>query len=368
MKRNNLQLLLAGLFVLTATARPQATSARSLASQAQSPHLSLMATGFQQPPRHNLDFPDSELIISKKSGGRSGGGSFKSRPSRSSSSSPSRSSQPPKASTPSHRNYNQSYPSDRQYNAPSYNHNSISYPRTSSRNGGSLMGFLMLLIFLAGFLVLLVYIFHQLLGNQNAGSNTGNKITQERANNRVTVSLLQVVLSSGALNLQQDLTELSTTVDTSNDPGLVELMREAVLLLVRNEQYWTHVFSSSQSLDISQAKSEFERLSLIQRSKFSNESLSNINGQLKTQKSREEASDGFADYLVVTLLLGTADDQPLFNQINTADSLSESLIELAALREDYLIKVEVLWTPQTANQYLTDEELLLEYTEVIPIS
>ena len=35
------------------------------------------------------------------------------------------------------------------------------------------------------------------------------------------------------------------------------------------------------------------------------------------------------------------------------------------MRTDYLMKLELLWTPQKQGEYLTNEELLMEYTEII---
>ena len=38
------------------------------------------------------------------------------------------------------------------------------------------------------------------------------------------------------------------------------------------------------------------------------------------------------------------------------------------MRDDYLMKFELLWTPQQADEYLTDEELLMEYTDIISLA
>lgn len=371
LKLTNLELTIATLAVLTAIATPSSAVA-SYPKPKPQPNLLVSSSSNFNSQSDRYHHQPSELILTKKSGGRSGGGSFKSRPSRSQTSSPRPSTKSKKSTSPSgsyqsptpkSHNYNR-----RDYDSPTYHRNYTSYPRRSSSTGGSLIGFLLLLIFLVGFVLVVFYIFRLLLNQGNTNSSSDRKIITERDNDRVTVSLLQVVLASGAENLQQDLTELSITVDTSTDEGLLKLLRESVLLLLRNDQYWTHVLASSQSWDVSQAESEFARLSLQERSKFTNESLSNVDGQLKTRETRNEDSNGFADYLVVTLLLGTADDNPLFERINTQESLDSALSKLSTLRGDYLLKLELLWTPQTANQYLTDEELLLEYTEVIPLA
>ena len=321
---------------------------------------------------------NSDVILAKKSGGRSGGGSFKSKPSRSKKSSPRNSSNQRKITSPS-RSYD-----SKNSTSPTYGNPATSYPRQTSptytdysstrhsrRNSsfGNFFLVIFVLIFLGGLIFVLFYLFNQMFGSNSDSSNkTERKVIKERDNDRVTVSLLQVVLSSGAEELQQDLSDLSTTVDTSTDEGLVELMRESVLALLRHDLHWTHVWSNSNSLDISQAEQEFDKLSFAQRSKFTGESLSNVDGQIKTRQSRSEDSEGFPAYVVVTLILGTADDNPLFSKIHSLENLKEVLLKLSSIREDYLIKFELLWTPQTTNEYLTEDELLMEYTDVMPLS
>lgn len=332
-KQNKLTLLFATLVIVTGVLKPNYSLAQDLVINHQ--------------------------LIAKKSGGRSGGGSFKSRPSRSSS--------PKRKSTPRRSNYNQrksTSPSYRREPARSYRN---SQPRTysnyrRSRNGGfGSLFFLMIFLFIFG---LLIYLLYKMLSKS---SNSGNKINRERDNDRVTVSILQVALSNAAENIQQELSSLSLNTDTDTESGLVELLQESALILLRNRHAWTHVLASSTSLDISQAESAFDKLSINERSKFSSETLSNIDGTVKTKTATTSDSDDFAAYVVVTLILGTADDNPLFTKINTEEVLNETILKLSSMRDDYLFKFELLWTPQQADQYLTDEELLLEYTDIIPL-
>ena len=304
----------------------------------------------------------TENIIAKKSGGRSSGGSFKRKPSRSKSSSPRR-----RSSTKS-RSKSYSSPSS------SYKRNSTSdyhYSNSSnSTDGDFMMFFIASIFFVVIFLALCTAIYNasrSLIDRFNVSNRAKRKVTQERDNDRITISLLQVVLSSEARELQQDLSNLTINSDTDSEAGLVKLMKETVLILMRNDIYWTHVASNSKSMDISNAESEFDVLSFVERSKFSSESLSNVDGQITTKESRYTDSDGFSAYIVVTLIIGSADDRPVFNQINSVEELQQALETLSGMREDYLMKFELLWTPQQQGEYLTDEELLMEYTEVMPL-
>ncbi|CCQ52716.1 FIG00563672: hypothetical protein [Crocosphaera watsonii WH 8502] len=72
--------------------------------------------------------------------------------------------------------------------------------------------------------------------------------------------------------------------------------------------------NSSQKINIDQAEAKFNSLSLEERSKLSSETLSNIEGNIK-EKSVISPDDDSAMYIVVTLLVGTAHDKPLFEDI-----------------------------------------------------
>ena len=382
LKQSNLKLFFATLIAIAIANNLDLATLASGSLQPKIDHQSAIAPSLNNtlPSLENqseFDFYTKDTILAKKSGGRSGGGSFKSRPSRSKRSSPSRSSTQRKSNSPSlsstrskstSPSYRKSEPSYRRDSSPNY-YGTSSYRRRGGSFVGTIIFAILLLFFLGGLIFVLLYLLKLIFGSKSSSSDkTERKIIKERDNNRVTISLLQVALASDAELLQQDLSELSITADTDTEAGLVELMREAALILLRNDRSWTHVLSSSESLHIERAEQAFERLSMTERSKFSGETLSNVDGQLKTRQARNSSdSDGVAAYVVVTLILGTADDNPLFEKIYTEDNLREVLLKLSAMREDYLMKFELLWTPQTANEYLTDEELLMEYTEIMPL-
>lgn len=319
----------------------------------------------------DLTQQQSELLA-KKSGGRSGGGSFKSRPSRSNS--PKRSS-PQKTSNPRRNNYNRPASTSPNYNREyqrDYHRSTPGYSRTttSRRSGSGELIFLSLFLLTGIILFFLVYRSYSQTGSKSSSSKSERKIARERDNDRVTVSMLQVALSLNIppmASLQGELSELSLNTDTSSDTGLVQLMQEAALILLRNAEAWTHVLAQSETLDLADAESAFDKLSMRERSKFSGETLSNVDGAVATKESKRSEEDNLGSYVVVTLIVGTADDRPLFGKIDNEASLQEALLQLSSMRDDFLIKLELLWTPQAAPQYLSDDELLLEYSNMLPL-
>ena len=111
----------------------------------------------------------------------------------------------------------------------------------------------------------------------------------------------------------------------------------------------------------------FEKISLTERGKFSAETLSNVSGRIKT-KGFTPPSNEIASYIVVTLIVGTADDKPLIGSIHSIEQLHSALTTLGTMQEDYLMQLELLWSPQTDQDSLTYDELLTEYTDMIQIS
>ncbi|MBO1350592.1 MAG: DUF1517 domain-containing protein [Hormoscilla sp. GUM202] len=78
---------------------------------------------------------------------------------------------------------------------------------------------------------------------------------------------------------------------------------------------------------------------------MSSETLSNVNGQIREREAVSPESDKTADYIVVTLLVGTEDDKPLFAEVNTLAELESALKRIAATPPDYLLTFELLLSP-----------------------
>jgi uncharacterized membrane protein len=194
--------------------------------------------------------------------------------------------------------------------------------------------------------------------------------TNELDNDIVTVSKLQVALRSAARSLQSELSELTLEADTETNEGLSQLLEASTLALLRNSENWTHVLASSQTVDSrEEAETVFKRLSIEERSKFSAETLTNVDGKIRQRPLIEpDPDEGPAAYIVVTLLIGTADDQPLFGQINSVQALQEALKKVASMRSDYLMVFELLWSPQVETDTLTEAELATEYADLVAIA
>jgi uncharacterized membrane protein len=196
-------------------------------------------------------------------------------------------------------------------------------------------------------------------------------VNDELTNNIVTVSKLQIALRAEARTLQAKLTELAVSTDTRTPEGLFALMQQTANMLLDYATFWTHVLANSQTVDSREAAElMFNQLSFQERSKFSAETLTNVNGMLSQQTTPEVSvlSNNTSAYILVTLLLGTADDEPLFREIYSASVLRDVLQDLTLMRESYLMVFELLWTPQSPNETLMEEDLTAEFADLVAIA
>jgi uncharacterized membrane protein len=362
------------------------------------PLLSLLSLGvlgwtglsllpIQSNPSASLQWVQS--AEARSSGGRSGGGSFsRSSSSRSSSSGSRSSSSSSRSSSPnSSSSYRRSNNSSGSYrggggtvivpvpvqppyypNSGYYSDSNYSSRRQSSDDDGAiLLGLLILLIAAGGFGFTIWMVVKGIRSIVTGISKAGMPPSpgDEIDNDKVTVTKLQVALLAGARSLQKELTDLSEKIDTSVPEGLMQLLQESALALLRNPEFWSHVSATSQTVNSrEEAQKEFNRLSIAERSKFSVESFVNVGGSRRKQQVAKPSDDESAAYIVVTLLLGTANDKPLFEKIQTLEDLKGNLEAIAAFPSDYLFVVELLWSPQEMSDSLTYDELLTEYTEM----
>lgn len=183
-----------------------------------------------------------------------------------------------------------------------------------------------------------------------------------------TVSKLQVALFAQAREVQARLTELTLEVDTDTPEGLMTLMQESALALVRTPENWTHVSCSSQSVHRDKAEEVFNKLSLEERTKFSEETLVNVRGRVAQRSTAIASPDKDPSaYIVVTLLIGTEHDKPLFGEIRNTQELRTALEAIASIPVSHLLVFELLWSPQADTDSLTYDELLTEYSNMIQI-
>ncbi|MBM0742993.1 DUF1517 domain-containing protein [Phormidium sp. CLA17] len=191
----------------------------------------------------------------------------------------------------------------------------------------------------------------------------------ELTNEVVTVSLLQVALRSDARRLQVLLNEWGETADTATPEGLFSLLQQVAQGLLDYSRYWSHVLASSKTVNAyEEAEEVFNAWSLRERSKFSTETLTNVDGVITKRSPVAPSVDDTPAYIVVTLILGTEGDLPLFSEIYSASALRDVLDNIRMMQPLYLIVFEMLWSPQDLDDSLTEAERVTEYGDMSEIA
>ncbi|MCX7593519.1 MAG: DUF1517 domain-containing protein [Fischerella sp.] len=196
------------------------------------------------------------------------------------------------------------------------------------------------------------------------------------SNPPVSITRLQVGLLAQARDLQPELNHIAETADTNTPEGRAEVLQEASLALLRHPEYWVYAGGGTQQARLNAAESIFNRLALAERSKFTQETLSNVNNQLKaaTPKAVLPSSgeldnptrlitEGPGEYIIVTLLAATLGKFEI-PQINSTDDLRQALHQIGSIPSEQLLAMEVLWTPQAEGDVLTAEDVLVQYPDL----
>lgn len=305
-----------------------------------------------------LVFGHADGALAARSGGRIGGGSFRA---------PSRTYSPPS------RTY--APPGGGYYPYSPYPGGGFGFPFLFPLFGfgGGFGGLFTILIFLAiaNFLV-------QSFRRVASGGGDVEEL-QYSENPPVSVTRLQVGLLAQARDLQPELNRIAETADTNSAAGRAEVLQEASLALLRHPEYWAYAGGNTQQALLASAESQFNRLALAERSKFTEETLSNVNNQLKAAnpKAALAAADrggeldnptrliteGPGEYIIVTLLAATLGKMQL-PAINSADDLKQALRQIGSIPSEKLLAIELLWTPQAEGDTLSADDLLAEYADL----
>ncbi len=196
------------------------------------------------------------------------------------------------------------------------------------------------------------------------------------SNPPVSIARLQVGLLAQARDLQPELNRIAETADTNSPEGRTEVLQEASLALLRHPEYWVYAGGGIQQARLNAAEGTFNRLALAERSKFSEETLSNVNNQLKAANPKGALpstgeldnptrliTEGPGEYIIVTLLAATLGKLEI-PQINSADDLRNSLRLIGSIPGEQLLAIEVLWAPQAEGDVLTSDDVLTQYPDL----
>ncbi|MFM8976195.1 MAG: DUF1517 domain-containing protein [Vulcanococcus sp.] len=228
--------------------------------------------------------------------------------------------------------------------------------------GGGLFGFLVLMA-VVGLLV------NAVRGGGGGGQALpaglrGGDLDRPQADGPVAIAQLQVGLLASARELQQDLRTLAGQADTGSSSGLQRVLQESTLALLRHPDLWVYANAEVGQVPFASAESTFNRLSMTERSKLRSELTSTVAGRV-SQAAVGAGGDSAAtsDYIAVTLLVASRGRVPL-KPVTGSEELREALRLLGSVPSDQLLALEVIWQPEGAGEVLSADELITAYPDL----
>jgi uncharacterized membrane protein len=221
--------------------------------------------------------------------------------------------------------------------------------------GGGLLGFLVLMAVVG----LVVNALRGLGSGSIAGAGTG---ASPAAAGAVSIAQVQVGLLASARELQDSLRSLAASADTASSSGLQRVLQETTLSLLRHPDLWVYANSEAGQVPFASAESTFNRLAMQERGKLSRELTINVGGRRSNEPVAVAVgrSDATSEYIAVTLLVASRRPLALAGS-DSAEQLRDSLQRLGAVGADDLIALEVIWQPEGAGEVLSSADLLTAY-------
>ena len=224
--------------------------------------------------------------------------------------------------------------------------------------GGGLFGFLVLMAVVG----LLVNALRGGGGPALPAGMRGGDLDRPQVDGPVAVAQLQVGLLASARELQRDLRNLAGQADTRTNSGLQRVLQESTLALLRHPDLWVYANAEVGQVPFAAAESTFNRLSMTERSKLRSELTSNVAGSVSQAPAAGE-SDATSDYIAVTLLVASRGRIPL-KPLSGSEELREALRVLGSVPSDQLLALEVIWQPEGAGEVLSADELITAYPDL----
>lgn len=205
----------------------------------------------------------------------------------------------------------------------------------------------------------------------------GDGALGESDNPTISIAQVRVGLMAQARSLQLDMDRIAFNADTDSPTGRAKVLQEVSLALLRHPEYWVYGAAATELPKLNGAETVFNRLAMSERSKFTEETLSNLNGKVATPKlggtattsivpqtpAELMAMNGEAEYVVVTLLVATQ-SQVKFPKINSEADMKQALNQIGSLPASDVMAIEVVWTPQADGDSLSSDDIMAHYPDL----
>jgi uncharacterized membrane protein len=212
---------------------------------------------------------------------------------------------------------------------------------------------------------------------QTFRNSFGDGALADNENPTISIAQVRVGLMAQARSLQLDMDRIAFNADTDSTTGRAKVLQEVSLALLRHPEYWVYGSAATELPKLSGAETVFNRLAMSERSKFTEETLANMNGKVSNPKlagttttslvpqtpAELVAMNGDAEYVVVTLLVATQ-SQLKFPKINSEADMKQTLNQIGSLPAGDVMAIEVVWTPQADGDSLSSDDIMAHYPDL----
>ena len=228
--------------------------------------------------------------------------------------------------------------------------------------GGGLFGFLVLMAVVG--LVLNAFRGGGGGGQALPAGLRGGDLDGYRPDGPVSIAQVQVGLLASARELQRDLRQLAASCDTSTNAGLQRVLQDSTLALLRHPDLWVYANAEVGQVPFPAAESTFNRLSMTERSKLSGEITTNVGGSRGVASTGAAGdADATSDYIAVTLLVASRSRMAL-KPVSGSEELREALRVVGSVPSDQLLALELIWQPEGVGEVLSADELITAYPDL----
>ncbi len=225
-------------------------------------------------------------------------------------------------------------------------------------SGSGIVGLIIFVIIIVGLFLLVAWIWKRFTGAMRGGAAGGTGGSGAR------VLRLQLMLSEGD-EVKRDLQRISESGDTDSNQGLTQMLSEAVLSLLRHPDRWFFGAVDEQTGNEAQVSSNVTRWATEARSKFSDETTRNQQGNRGGTANKGGFEKG-GYYLVVTLIAAVYGLESVTKGQTAANTvmIRDALMALSSLNPDALISLEVVWSPDQEGEFLGQDEAIMSYPKL----
>ena len=187
--------------------------------------------------------------------------------------------------------------------------------------------------------------------------------TQKEKFKKLTVVRQRVALLASAKDIQSDLIRMAERGNTDSSRGLVKILQETTLALLRHPDKVVYAWSDKNRASLDNAENLFNQFSMEERSRASEETLTNVNGRVSESKTKAKGKTQENEYILVNILVATDENLDL-KPSDSQENLKSNLVALGSISPEDLVALEIIWQPEDEYDVLSKDELLSLYPDL----